>query len=61
MTRLGVPVVELEPAGDWDTVDGDGEEDVPAPPSAIRLAGGVEVVEERDLRLAGLDVTQLVE
>ena len=37
------------------------EEDVPAPPSAIRLAGGVEVVEERDLRLAGLDVTQLVE
>ena len=56
-----VPVVELEPAGDGGAVDSDSEEDVPAPPSAVRLAGRVDVVHERDFCLAGLDVPQLVE
>ena len=55
------PVVELEPAGDGDAVYGDGEEDVPAPPAAVRLAGRVDIVQERDFCLAGLDVAQLVE
>ena len=55
------PVVELEPAGDGLVADGDGEQDVLAPPVAVRVAGGVQVVEKRDLRIAGLDVTQLVE
>ena len=55
------PVVELEPAGDGNAVDGDGEEDVPTPPAAVRLAGRVDVVQERDFCLAGLDVAELVE
>ena len=56
-----VPVAELEPAGDGRSADGDGDEDVFAPPCAVRLAGRVDVVHERDFCLAGLDVAQLVE
>ena len=55
------PVVELEPASDGRSVDGDGEEYVFAPLCAVRLAGRVDVVHERDFCLAGLDVAQLVE